>query len=159
MKVIKFSPTATEWCPNCDTEVELSYSTQQCPNCGVVITCCSMCNIGDIPYPDCSGCQYGSKFILHRNVDKSTTEEVDLDLTLPTKTIIPASPQPKRVAKIVTVSVSTRVVVNDTTSDEDTISVAIPRLAGNLYNDGVFDHLVSIKDDTEIPYEALETGT
>lgn len=35
----------TEWCPHCETEVELDakMAVQECPNCGMYIVPCSMC--------------------------------------------------------------------------------------------------------------------
>lgn len=48
--------TATEYCPHCDEEVELSntFIPQVCPNCGKTILPCNMCN-------ECKNCPFQSK--------------------------------------------------------------------------------------------------
>ncbi|QIA28658.1 hypothetical protein [Phage f2b1] len=49
--------TTPEWCPHCDTEVELDsvMKAQKCPNCQVLILPCTYCN--DITdKPDCVKC-------------------------------------------------------------------------------------------------------
>lgn len=60
----------------------------------------------------------------------------------------------KYVAKLVTVSVTTRVIVPKTAADEQIMQVALPRLVRNLSTDGVLDHLEKngIVVDTECPY-------
>lgn len=41
----KFTPTCFEYCPHCDTEVELKteFKMQVCPNCGKPIAPCNLC--------------------------------------------------------------------------------------------------------------------
>lgn len=47
--------TITEYCPDCDTEVELKtvFSVQVCPNCGELILPCALC---DHDKCDCANC-------------------------------------------------------------------------------------------------------
>ena len=56
-----------------------------------------------------------------------------------------------RVAKLVTVEVTTRVIVEDTATEEEIMTAAMPRLAINLQQNGS-EGLVSIQDDIEVPY-------
>ena len=60
-----------------------------------------------------------------------------------------------KVAKLVTVEVTTRVIVEDTATDEEIMAMAIPRCVNNLLADGYADHITddSIVDDTECPYK------
>ena len=58
----------------------------------------------------------------------------------------------KKIAKLVTVSVTTRVVVDEGATDEQIMEVALPKQINNLQNDGCLDHLESIEYDTECPY-------
>lgn len=61
-----------------------------------------------------------------------------------------------KVAKLVTVSVTTRVVVEDNASDEQIMEDAMFRCLINLQNDGICDHLESVVDDTEMPFNSKE---
>lgn len=47
--------TTTEWCSNCQHEVELSTEMvkQVCPECGVDILPCSMCDMDANPCRNC----------------------------------------------------------------------------------------------------------
>lgn len=57
-----------------------------------------------------------------------------------------------KIAKLVTISITTRVIVEEGTTDEAIMEVAIPRCIDIIKGDGVFDHLVDISDDTEVPF-------
>ena len=53
----------TEWCPNCECEVEIDavpFIEQRCPKCGAPIKACSAC---DNDICDCNACErkYNSK--------------------------------------------------------------------------------------------------
>lgn len=58
----------------------------------------------------------------------------------------------KKVAKLVYVSVGTRVVVDENATEEEIMQKARPQLIRNLKEDGILDHVESIDDDTEIPF-------
>ncbi len=50
----------TEWCQNCDNEVEIkAYGLSKCPECGVVMKPCSMCSSEQ--YSRCDICPYGRR--------------------------------------------------------------------------------------------------
>lgn len=54
-----FDEYCTEFCPNCDTEVDIpSFGVSFCPNCGKPLYPCSMC---DTDYHNCSKCPYENK--------------------------------------------------------------------------------------------------
>lgn len=57
-----------------------------------------------------------------------------------------------RVAKLVYVSLMTRVIVNDTDDEETIMKKARPQLVEKLEQEGLFDHVESIEDDEEIPF-------
>lgn len=57
-----------------------------------------------------------------------------------------------RVAKLVYVSIMTRVIVNDTDDEEAIMKKARPHLVQKLQEDGLLDHVESIEDDEEIPF-------
>ena len=57
-----------------------------------------------------------------------------------------------RVAKIVTISLMTRVIVEDTATDEEIMLVAIPRFKEKLEGDGICDNIEEIVDDEEMPF-------
>jgi len=57
-----------------------------------------------------------------------------------------------KIAKLVTVSVTTRVIIEDTDDDEKIMKIAMPRLIQNLNEDGILDHFESIEDDKEMPF-------
>ncbi len=61
-----------------------------------------------------------------------------------------------KVAKLVSVSLMTRVIVEEDATDEQIMEVAIPRLSNNLFNDGILDNVEDIKDDTECPFGAFD---
>jgi hypothetical protein len=62
----------------------------------------------------------------------------------------------KKVAKLVCVSLMTRVVVEDGLSEDELLEKAMelarPQLIDKLRNDGLADHLESIEDDVECPF-------
>ncbi|NLR60746.1 hypothetical protein HGH93_21730 [Chitinophaga polysaccharea] len=60
-----------------------------------------------------------------------------------------------KVAKLVLASLMTRVIVNDSDSDEMIWKKALPRLTQNLHNDGM-DNLESIENDEQCPYNPEE---
>ena len=67
-----------------------------------------------------------------------------------------------KVAKLVWVSIGTRVIVDDNASDEQIMKLAMPRIIDNLMTNG-FDNVESIEDDIECPFdpsfdEMLETN-
>lgn len=59
------------------------------------------------------------------------------------------------VAKIVWASVATRVVVDDTATDEQIWAVAKDNLARNLVDNGL-EGIESIQDDKELPYGFMD---
>lgn len=66
-----------------------------------------------------------------------------------------------KVAKLVWVSIRTRVIVDDNASDEQIMELAMPRLFDSLMTNG-FENIESIEDDLECPFdpsfdEMLET--
>lgn len=50
--LVEQSDTCTEWCPNCESEVELPYEfkTHKCPNCNERILPCAQCFISNCQY-------------------------------------------------------------------------------------------------------------
>jgi len=47
----------TEWCQNCDSEVEIkAYGLSKCPECGEILKPCSMCSTEQ--YNRCASCPY-----------------------------------------------------------------------------------------------------
>lgn len=57
-----------------------------------------------------------------------------------------------RVAKLVTMTLTTRVIVEDGTSDDKIISLAIPRFIDKVVNEPN-EHIEEILDDEECPYD------
>jgi hypothetical protein len=57
-----------------------------------------------------------------------------------------------RVAKLVYVSIGTRIIVDDTDDEETIMKKARPQLVKALQEDGLLDHVESIEDDEEIPF-------
>ena len=62
-----------------------------------------------------------------------------------------------KVAKLVTVEVTTRVIVDENDSEEKIMEVALPRLIRNLNESGCMDNLVDIIDDEECPFGSFNT--
>ena len=62
----------------------------------------------------------------------------------------------RKVAKLVTVSVTTRVIVDSNLSEEEIMKTALPQLKRNLAIDGILDHLDKIVADTECPFEGSD---
>lgn len=47
----------TEWCQNCDSEVEIiAYGLSKCPVCGAILRPCSMCSTDQ--FERCGSCPY-----------------------------------------------------------------------------------------------------
>ncbi len=61
----------------------------------------------------------------------------------------------QKVAKLVTLSVTVRVIVDEDATDLEILEVAHSLCMNALQNDGVFDHFESIIDDTECPLGLL----
>lgn len=61
-----------------------------------------------------------------------------------------------KVAKLATVSLTTRVIVEDTTTDEQIMNLATPKFIDKLQNNEALENLESIIDDEECPYGTLE---
>jgi hypothetical protein len=57
-----------------------------------------------------------------------------------------------KIAKLVTVSITTRVIVDINSTEEQIMEKALPKLKQNLIEDGILDHLETITPDTEIPF-------
>jgi hypothetical protein len=57
----------------------------------------------------------------------------------------------KKVAKLVYVSLMTRVVVDENATEQDIMELAIPRLSDKLIFEPL-EHIESIEDDEEVPY-------
>ena len=58
----------------------------------------------------------------------------------------------KKVAKLVYVSLVTRVVVDENATEQEIMELAVPKLSENLM-DSPFEHLEDIIDDLECPYD------
>lgn len=61
----------------------------------------------------------------------------------------------KKVAKLVRVSLVTRVIVDENATEQEIMELAVPKLSEN-FMDSPFDNLDEIVDDTECPYEETE---
>ncbi len=61
----------------------------------------------------------------------------------------------KNVAKLVTVSFTTRVVVNEEATDSDILEVAKEKFVEQVNND-IHDNLISISNDTECPFGTFD---
>jgi hypothetical protein len=59
-----------------------------------------------------------------------------------------------KVAKLVTITLTTRVVVDENAIENDIMTLALPRLTDKLINEP-FEHLEEIIDDVEVPYDHL----
>ena len=57
-----------------------------------------------------------------------------------------------KVAKLVCVSLMTRVIVDENATDEEIMQKARPQFVEKLNEDGLLDHLESIEDDEEMPF-------
>lgn len=56
------------------------------------------------------------------------------------------------VAKLVTITLTTRIIVDDNATDDDIMALALPRLSYKLTHEP-FEHLEGIVDDNEVPYD------
>jgi len=61
----------------------------------------------------------------------------------------------KKVAKLVRVSLVTRVIVDEDATEQEIMELAVPKLSENLM-DSPFENLDEIVDDTECPFEGQE---
>jgi len=61
-----------------------------------------------------------------------------------------------KVAKLVVVSIMTRVVVDENATDEDIIEAARPQLMANMKSD-LHENVETIFDDLEVPFGTLDT--
>jgi len=61
----------------------------------------------------------------------------------------------KKVAKLVYVSLLTRVVVDENATEQDIMEAAIPKLSEKLM-DEPFEHIEQIVDDLECPFDEEE---
>ena len=57
-----------------------------------------------------------------------------------------------KVAKLVRVMITTRIIVDDNASEEEIMEIALPMLLDNLYTNA-FENIEEIVDDTEVPYD------
>ena len=57
-----------------------------------------------------------------------------------------------KVAKLVRLMVTTRVIVDDNASEDEIMETALPRLLDNLQTNA-FENIEDIVDDTEVPYD------
>ena len=57
-----------------------------------------------------------------------------------------------KVAKLVRVMITTRIIVDDNASEKEIMEIALPRLLDNLYTNA-FENIEEIVDDTEVPYD------
>jgi len=57
-----------------------------------------------------------------------------------------------KVAKLIYVSLATRVVVEDTATEEEIMELAMPRFVDKIVNE-LGEHIESIEDDNECPYD------
>jgi hypothetical protein len=58
-----------------------------------------------------------------------------------------------KVAKLVSVTLITRVVVDESATEQDILELAIPKLSEKLM-DEPFEHIEDIEDDIECPYDS-----
>lgn len=59
-----------------------------------------------------------------------------------------------KVAKLVSVTLMTRVIVDENASEQDILELAIPKLSEKLM-DEPFEHIEEIVDDEECPFDPL----
>ena len=57
-----------------------------------------------------------------------------------------------KVAKLVRVMITTRIIVDDNASEKEIMEIALPRLLDNLYTNA-FENIEEIVDDTEVSYD------
>lgn len=65
MENIKFKNPSTEFCPHCESEVEVSELFSMCPNCGEPLVACNQCVCPTDS--GCAGCKEASKFKMFNN--------------------------------------------------------------------------------------------
>lgn len=58
----------------------------------------------------------------------------------------------KKVAKLVRVMVTTRIIVDENASEDEIMETALPRLLDNLQSNA-FENIEEIVDDVEVPYD------
>jgi len=57
-----------------------------------------------------------------------------------------------RIAKLVCVSLMTRIIVDEDATEEQMMEQARPQLIEKLQEDGLLDHVENIEDDEECPF-------
>ena len=58
-----------------------------------------------------------------------------------------------KIAKLVLVSLMTRVIVEDTATAEEIVAAAKPNIQAKLDNNELYENTEEIMDDTEMPYD------
>lgn len=59
----------------------------------------------------------------------------------------------KKVAKLVRITLTTRVIVDETADDQEIINLANSRFVDQINNNEAFENIESIKEDTEVPFD------
>jgi uncharacterized protein (UPF0212 family) len=59
-------------------------------------------------------------------------------------------------AKLVYISLATRIIVDENATDEEIMKQAIPKFIDKLNDDGILDNVEDIVDDEECPYGEFE---
>ncbi len=62
----------------------------------------------------------------------------------------------KKIAKLVSFTLTTRVVVDVNATDADCIQAALPKVTEIVLNNELSENLEDIMDDTEVPYGTLD---
>jgi type III secretion system FlhB-like substrate exporter len=57
-----------------------------------------------------------------------------------------------KVARLVTISLTTRVIVEDTATDEEILQEAKENYLNKIYNDELLENLMEINEDEEMPF-------
>ncbi|MES2515936.1 MAG: hypothetical protein V4580_17415 [Bacteroidota bacterium] len=70
-----------------------------------------------------------------------------------------AVPEPKMVAKLVTITLVTRVLVEETATDEVIIAASNKGFKAQIDNNEVMENIVDIVDDKDLPFGTLDTDT
>jgi|688.fasta_scaffold121655_7 hypothetical protein len=60
-----------------------------------------------------------------------------------------------KIAKLVTITLTTRVIVNEDDTEDDIMALALPRLTDKLINEP-FENLEGIINDIEVPYSSWD---
>lgn len=62
-----------------------------------------------------------------------------------------------KIAKLVCISLTVRVLVDESETDEKTMEVAMPHLRQKLNVDGILDNIERIEKDMECPFGTFDT--